>query len=124
MLKKVTIIDDDAINNMICERLLIHAGKAEVIHSFLLATEALDWLSGLLPEQLPDLILLDINMPVMDGWEFLAALNEKGPLAQIKIILLTSSIREDDRDKVTGYASLIGFLSKPLNIEVLEHLLS
>lgn len=124
MLKKITIIDDDLINNMICERLLLHWGKVEAVNSFLLATQALDWQETLSPEQQSDVILLDINMPVMDGWGFLAALNEKLPQHQIKIILLTSSISEDDRDKAAAHDSLMGYLSKPLNIDELARLLA
>lgn len=123
MLKKVTVIDDDPINNLICERLLLHGGQVEAVNSFLLASQALEWLASLLPEQHPDLILLDINMPVMDGWDFLTALNQRLPHHQIKIILLTSSISEDDRDKAAAHASLMGYLSKPLCLEELERLL-
>lgn len=63
----------------------------------------------------PDLILLDLDMPVMDGWEFLDALTTLPVAKQICVFILTSSIHPDDREKAKQYNVVKGFFSKPLD---------
>jgi CheY-like chemotaxis protein len=77
------------------------------------------------PSQLPDFIFLDINMPELDGWEFLdefmklpAAVQEK-----VQVIMLTSSIDISDIAKSRTYKPVIDFLSKPLNADRLNTLM-
>jgi CheY-like chemotaxis protein len=65
------------------------------------------------------LILLDIYMPIMDGWEVLEFLESKGSYDTIKVILVTSSVDKGDKIKAENYTSVIDFLEKPLAIDYL-----
>ena len=79
-----------------------------------------------LKTQMPDLILLDLNMPIMDGWEFLDAITEMEKASQIPIIVLTSSIIESDKERAMVYKIVKGYLLKPLveeNVPALLELL-
>lgn len=64
---------------------------------------------------IPGLILLDLDMPVMDGWEFLDSLVLLPVAEQTCVFILTSSIHPDDRKKANRYSVVKGFLSKPLD---------
>jgi CheY-like chemotaxis protein len=65
----------------------------------------------------PFLILLDINMPVMDGWEFLDAIqNLESP--SVFVVMVTSSVDSRDRNKALKYAQVIDYIEKPLSVEV------
>lgn len=64
---------------------------------------------------IPDLILLDLDMPVMDGWEFLDAFMKLPIAKQVCVFVLTSSIHPDDREKARRYNVVKGFFSKPLD---------
>lgn len=122
MYGKVTLIDDDPINNLICEKLIQRQGFAEQVNSFISANEGLQWLCDLNPDQYPGLILLDINLPTMDGWEFLSQLEVRLPEQKICIYLLSSSVSQIDQQKAAVHPLLTGFLMKPLNAAKLEQL--
>jgi len=66
-------------------------------------------------EDIPDLILLDLDMPVMDGWEFLDAFIKLPIAKQVCVFVLTSSIHPNDREKAKHYSVVKGFFSKPLD---------
>lgn len=70
----------------------------------------------------PKLILLDLNMPVMDGWEFLDCLKEYRDIVDIDIYIFTSSINPADIERSKTYANVKGYISKPLTMEVLDNL--
>lgn len=61
------------------------------------------------------LILLDLNMPVLDGWKFLKKLNKNPPQAKVFIIIVTSSINQKDHLKAQTYGQVIHFCRKPLS---------
>ncbi|SHO62694.1 response regulator [Algoriphagus zhangzhouensis] len=112
----IFLVDDDPINNLINKRLLGKVGIAENIYEFLEGSEALKNLElALTPHEV--LIFLDINMPVMNGWEFLDAYMEKYPERKDKIVILSSSIDFQDRQKALEYEVVLGFLEKPLTMD-------
>ena len=73
----------------------------------------------------PDLIFLDINMPAMNGWEFINKYNnlDKEYKGEIIIVLLTNSLNEDDKLKANEMPAISGFENKPLNAEKLNNIL-
>jgi len=74
--------------------------------------------------KIPDLILLDINMPVMDGWEFLEVFSRLTFNKKISVLILTSSINPEDVEKSKIYNVVKGFFSKPLTSGKLDEILA
>jgi CheY-like chemotaxis protein len=113
---KVFVIDDCEISLLLTTHLLNLAG-IDLVKTFAGGEKALDYLVENGPEALPDAILLDLNMPGMDGWEFLESLGATGRLAlkdPCRIYILTSSIDPADAAKASTYVSVYGFFHKPL----------
>jgi CheY-like chemotaxis protein len=115
--QRILIIDDDPVNNMINQRLIKKFNSNFEIETVMDATKALDKLENE-PDARPDLILLDINMPVMNGWEFLEAVREKN--LSIVVVMLSSSIDKHDRSKSSSYPVVVDYLIKPLSIQRLQ----
>jgi CheY-like chemotaxis protein len=117
---KIMQIDDDFINNMANERLLKKMNLLVESTNFLDPTEALHHLTTQNIEY--DLILLDINMPRLSGWEFL---DKYEPLHKnIPIVMLTSSLDPNDQKKAIASKQLSGFYIKPLTKETIEEILN
>lgn len=115
----VFLVDDDPINNLINRRLLGKMGTWGRIHEFLDGRDALEKIKKLDPTH-SLLIFLDINMPVMNGWEFLEAYLEIYPDRADKIVILSSSIDFQDRQKADEYAIVSGFIEKPLTLDKIK----
>jgi CheY-like chemotaxis protein len=119
MTKKVIwVVDDDAIYQIIVNKIIQRSEMFSAISSFKNGKDAIDSLHNSLEnnELLPDIILLDINMPIMDGWEFM---EEMGLLKsqiskQIIIYIVSSSIAVEDKNKSKTYPDILGYLSKPI----------
>lgn len=118
----IYIIDDDKANNTLTRIMLEEAGLSN-FRQFRMAQEALDELKrifdGNITEQFPTIILLDINMPAIDGWEFMNRFRTFPELltSSIKIYLLTSSDYPGDIEKAKNYPEVIDFLAKPISDE-------
>lgn len=112
----VFLVDDDPINNLINRRLLGKTGISDRIEEFLGGEDALEKINELNAED-SLIIFLDINMPVLNGWEFLNKYLEQFPGRSDKIIILSSSIDFQDRQKANEYSIVSGFLEKPLTID-------
>jgi CheY-like chemotaxis protein len=127
----IMLVDDDAVYNFLHEKLIKTIGYNNHIEIALNGKDALDYIINVsegskqsnLP--LPNLILLDINMPIMNGWQFLEGfkkLDEK-ITKNITIVMVTSSIDPDDITKAETDSYIQGFVSKPLTQEKFEDLL-
>lgn len=112
----IFLVDDDPINNLINRRLLGKTGISGRIEEFLSGEEALEKLSAE-PVSNNLLVFLDINMPVLNGWEFLNKYLESFPDRNDKILILSSSIDFNDKQKALEYEVISAFLEKPLTLD-------
>ena len=118
---KIFLIDDNDIDLLISRKLLHKHDQTLDIQQFKEPRQALKELARN-PYELPDIIFLDLNMPVMSGWDFLDSLTiiVQEP---ITIYLLTSSLDDRDREKAKEYPVVEGYLTKPLSLPVIDTLL-
>ena len=112
-------IDDDPVNNLICKLTIeLVAGSPEIL-TFTNAAQGFDYIQSQYAanrDQTQTVLLLDINMPIMSGWEFLERFDNLGDdiKSLFKIFILSSSV--DERDKQRSYANknVNAFMVKPL----------
>jgi response regulator RpfG family c-di-GMP phosphodiesterase len=115
------LIDDDEIFNFLSKRTLLKYEIANNITVFNDAIEALKYIEDNKSALVIDIILLDIRMPRMDGFEFL---NEfmKLDFNETYVYMLTSSLDERDVKRALKYEMVKGFYSKPLTVEILSEI--
>ena len=130
MLKPISIaciVDDDNIYCFGLQRMMQIKKFAEKILVFNEAPKALDFLTKVLnlPDELPNVILLDINMPIMDGWQFIDEFVKISPRFGRKIIvyMVSSSINDRDIQHAKQYSEISDYVVKPIVPERLEDLL-
>lgn len=122
---KIFVVDNDRIYLTVTQKLLSKISTSfsiSVFYDGIEAFEAIESLVASKPSELPDLILLDLDMPIMDGWDFLESYNKMGVnnYKSIPIYIVTSSIALEDINKSNNYQDVLGYLVKPLNLETLE----
>lgn len=119
------VIDDDDINIFIIKKIVEKTGYAVNMVSKSNGQIAADYLREISDDEaiFPHLILIDINMPILNGWEFLEAYEKLGINRQPHMYMLSSSVYENDIEKAKTYKSIKGFISKPLTIDRLAELL-
>ncbi|QHL87561.1 response regulator [Nibribacter ruber] len=132
-LQGILLIDDDDTNNFLNNRLLSRLEIADQIREFRNGKQAFDYLyaisQGIVDASSaeyvkPSLILLDINMPVMDGFEFLQMFEKLDPAFRADIVLALLTTSEHKQDTERAAASNITYLTKPLTTEKVEELLN
>lgn len=115
----IFLVDDDPINNLINKRLLGKIKISDSIKEFIGGEEALEFISTI-DKNHSLLIFLDINMPVLNGWDFLNRYQEEFAERNDTILILSSSIDFQDRQKAKEYEVVSGFLEKPLTLEKIK----
>ena len=121
MSKVICIIDDDPIYQFLINKII---GNSEADHEVLFfknGKEALDYFTLDLNKNLPEIILLDLEMPVMDGWDFLKEI-DKLQIEKPDIYIVSSSISHEDREKVKAFPKIKGHFSKPINSDKIEEI--
>jgi response regulator RpfG family c-di-GMP phosphodiesterase len=110
------LVDDNEFVLMISEKLILNHPAFEKISNFTNGLLALDSLKLAIEnkEQLPEVIFLDLSMPVMNGWEFLNAIAIIPEAREIAVYLFTASKDPEDVEKATTYFQVKGFISKSL----------
>ncbi len=125
MLQKVLCIDDDPISVMLCKKVISRSVFAEKTDSANNGEDALRYLEDLIKTPgyvYPELILLDLNMPIMNGWEFLKNYEQRFASSHknSKIVVLSSTIDPEDVRKTEEYSTVLTFISKPITTSSLQ----
>ena len=124
---KFIIIDDDSINNFLVKSILKKLASNSDVESFTDPEIAIDYLLSLETENFKDLIIfLDLNMPVLNGWDVLDILTERfgGKLpANAVLYIASSSDIQEDISKSKVYEMVNGYLTKPLKLDAIQRIL-
>ena len=122
---QLLVVDDDDINNFLLSHLLKKSIYPVQKESFTNPVEALSYIKKSISENKRiDLILLDINMPQMTGWDVLNELREEGEsiIRNKRIYMLSSSVHATDIEQANRYPEISGYISKPITLDLLSEL--
>jgi CheY-like chemotaxis protein len=122
MIKNLLLIDDDLIYSFVFPELVRQSGKVEHFHIENDGLSGLKYLESC--KEYPNLILLDLKMPVLDGFGFLEeyGLHFADKLKDTVLVVMTSSIRQKDREEVMRHPFVSDFLSKPVTESLLDQI--
>ncbi len=115
----ILLVDDDDIANFISEKVLRTLGfdSIRAVTDVKQAYERLE-------QKCPDLVFLDINMPVMDGFSFLSRAAKELLCKHMNVVILTSSNRQKDKDKASQFINVVDYIEKPLNQDKVQQALA
>lgn len=127
MLHKVLCVDDDPITLMLCKKVIERVNYTKEVDTAKNGEDAIAYFNQLKNNQEipPELVLLDLNMPIMNGWELLDAYLELEfnlIFKETKFIVLSSTKDPSDIEKSKSYPMVIDFISKPITKEILAEI--
>ncbi len=129
MISLVLSVDDDKVTQMLNQMIFTRSSFSTKSIAFMNGKEILTFFETLINKettqlQLPAIIFLDLNMPVMGGWEFLDSFcsDYACHFPEIKVVILSSTINPEEKQKAVSNNNVIDFLSKPLTLEMIDHL--
>jgi CheY-like chemotaxis protein len=120
-INKILLVDDDGAMNFLSKIILkkLDAAKEiEIAENGLVACKLVE------QDDCPDIIFLDIKMPLMDGFDFLDSFEKMNRCKKVKIVMLTSSLRPEDQEKAFQYKSVVDYIEKPLTTEKVDKLMN
>jgi CheY-like chemotaxis protein len=121
--KRMTIIDDDEVYVYLIKKIIKQTNLVDLIKIFGNGLDAIDFLkeNSDNPDSLPEIILLDLSMPIMDGWQFLEEYMLLYPKLgrKITIYIVTSSISPSDIIKAKSISEVTDYIIKPITKEKL-----
>ena len=112
--RQILIIDDDEVCNFVTRYTLEPLKVCEEIITLLNTRQAIDYFDRS-KNGLSDLVLLDINMPMINGFDFLEWYQKSQHSGKTKFIMYTTSIRKEDRNRASQYKDVIGYIEKPIS---------
>ena len=120
------LVDDDQIFLFLHEHMIKIADPSATIMTIQSSVKAVAYLEDLIQsgQKMPDCILVDLNMPEMNGFEFLEYCSQHivGPMRHVHIYMVTSSLYESDREKALSFSFIKGFREKPLSREIVTEM--
>ncbi|WP_207497172.1 response regulator [Aridibaculum aurantiacum] len=123
----VCLIDDDNIYQLITTKIIEMVNPQQQVISFSNGQQAIDYFTSLSNEHttLPDIIFLDLNMPIMNGWDFLDAFSSLQNLPKkIPVYMVSSSVNEDDAVRSKTYPVVKDFIIKPFSKVQIKEILT
>jgi len=125
MLNTILFVDDDPITLMLCKKVISKAAFSDQIITAQNGEEAINLFHNLLDDSektVPELIFLDLNMPIMGGWDFLEEFSKPTfkQFRNIKVIVLSSTIDPEDLEKIKEFPMVMDFLPKPISLSMLN----
>lgn len=127
-MKKVFIIDDDELYQLVLKRIVKKVVPAAEVVSFWNGEEALEAFTNIISnnDALPDVVFLDINLPVLDGWQFLEGLEGLKPdiRHELPVYMISTSLDYTDKQKAQNNSIVRRFLTKPLSKEEVAEILN
>ncbi|MEI9912060.1 MAG: response regulator [Bacteroidota bacterium] len=121
MIQKFIIVDDESVNNLLCVIIIKDVFPAADIQTFTDPESALRYIQSAYAGKngSDTVLLLDINMPTLTGWEFVDALEKfnAGIIKKLKVYMLSSSIDHRDKERAHNWKSILDFIEKPLTSE-------
>ena len=127
-MRKLVFIDDDPIDHFLMKHILRGKNYFDTTTYTVYGSLVLDYIEEHKsePEKLPDMIFVDLNMPLFSGWDFLKRMEQmRHEISKdIPVFVISSSVRPEDKETSSKYSFVQDFISKPVNSQEIERIVS